>query len=100
MGTFLDFLFHMCHKLKHQEVALLCKVLSALLLSLQGSCGFAIILFGVFWVLLPFCFCCKFLGFLQDETEMIKCRLLNNLVTTLQSRLVNKKLEALVRSSG
>src|SRR6266403_388627 len=83
MCPFLGCLLHTCHKLKHGEVTLLCKVLLEVLLLLQSSCGFAIIPFWAFVGLLPFCFCCKCLGLLQDVTKVVKFRLLNNLKTTM-----------------
>ena len=76
---FLGFLLHNSPKFEHWEVALPCKVLFMLLVSIQGSLRFVCVSFWPFSGILHLCLCGKVLGFLQDGIEMIKCQLLNNL---------------------
>ena len=77
-------LSHMSKKLRHREVTLLCKVLSAFLVLLYGFFRPVIIFFGVFSRINLRCLCCKTLGFLQNCIKVIQCWLLNNLNALLK----------------
>jgi hypothetical protein len=69
---FLGLVHYMCKKLKHREVTLLCKVLLAFLVLLEAPLGLSIISFWAFSGICVLLFCCKTLGLLQYEIEVVK----------------------------